>query len=102
MKTYLYRAIATETIEPEGEWDIGIEPGDILGRQSGYLSRSSAREAGESSGCDFEIVRSKPVSFASGDARRDRHVNALVDLAASGASTLVLSSIAQDIQRLSR
>lgn len=66
MKTYLYRAIATEAREPEDEWDIGIEPGEVLGRMSGYLSRSSAKEAGECSGVAYKVIRSEPVVFREG------------------------------------
>lgn len=63
MKTYLYRAVATVDVEPEGDWDIGIAYGESLGRQTGYLSRSSAVEAGRKSGVPFKIVRSQPVVF---------------------------------------
>ena len=34
-----------------------------MGRSSGYLSRSSAVRAGDDSGVEFVIVRSKPVVF---------------------------------------
>lgn len=72
---YLYRAVSTESISvSEREYDdfgdvstsTYVEPaGMILGRQSGYLSRSSAVEAGMRSGIAFEVVRSEPVRFLS-------------------------------------
>lgn len=102
MSTYLYRAIATETVEPMGEWDIGTDPGDILGRQSGYLSRSSATDAGERSGVGFAIIRSKPIDFSQGTSKIERNINALIDLAAEEASPIALARIAQDIIRLRR
>lgn len=62
MATYLYRAVALETVRDEfGDPHVG--PGDSLGRASGYLSRSSAVNAGVRSGVKFVIVRSVPVEF---------------------------------------
>lgn len=71
--TYLYRAVSIEPHKvSESEWDdFGVESahtytepaGMILGRQSGYLSRSAAVDAGERSGLAYEIVRSEPVVF---------------------------------------
>ena len=64
MTHHLYRPVATEAIEPEFEWEYGVEPGDNVGRRaSGYLSRSSAVDAGMRSGVRFEIQRSNPITF---------------------------------------
>jgi hypothetical protein len=63
MATYLYRAVA---VEPDVDAESGetfIWPGMSLGRASGYLSRSAAKEAGERSGVRYVVVRSEPVSF---------------------------------------
>lgn len=100
MNTYLYRAIATEERLPESEWDFGIYEGETLGRMSGYLSRSSAVDAGNGSGVAYKIIRSKPVDFTQGTSKLERNINALIDLAAEEASPIALATIAQDIIRL--
>lgn len=73
MNTYLYRAVNKHPLEILHEW--GGEPetvpagSQVFGRQSGYLSRSSAVDAGKASGVPFEVIRSEPVVFPS---RRER------------------------------
>ena len=53
---YLYRAVtARESLELPARFP--------LGRVTGYLSRSSAVEAGERSGLVYEIERSEPIVF---------------------------------------
>lgn len=84
MTTYLYRAVSTEPVTVvEHDWDdFGVpsehtyqeRAGMILGRQSGYLSRSSAVEAGRRSGLAFEVVRSEPVEFLTDVERLRRQV----------------------------
>lgn len=63
MITYLYRAVATEHVDNAYNGEPIAWPGMPLGRASGYLSRSSAVIAGQSSGVAFVIVRSEPVVF---------------------------------------
>lgn len=63
MTTYLYRAIALEELEDEWTGDLTCWPGATLGRSTGYLSRSSAVDAGKNSGVRYTIVRSDPVVF---------------------------------------
>lgn len=68
MTIHLYRAVAIE----DGADDCGepIFRGEVLGsRVSGYLSRSSAMDAGRASGVEFEVERSEPIVFLS---RRER------------------------------
>lgn len=53
---YLYRAVTVrESLELPARFP--------LGRVTGYLSRSSAVEAGERSGLDYVVERSEPVVF---------------------------------------
>jgi len=59
---YLYRAVALEYVDNAHE-DTICWPGMSLGRGSGYLSRSSAKNAGIRSGFEFKLVRSAPVKF---------------------------------------
>jgi hypothetical protein len=61
--TYLYRAVSLEFEDDAFTGDPIHWVGSTIGRQSGYLSRSSAVDAGESSGVSFAIVRSTPVEF---------------------------------------
>lgn len=88
MTTYLYRAVSTEPFTvTERDWnDFGDEEevfsyeepaGMILGRQTGYLSRSSAVDAGRRSGLAFEIVRSEPVEFLTDTERLRRQIQRL-------------------------
>lgn len=87
MTTYLYRAVSTEPFTvTEYEWDdfgeesphVYEEPaGMILGRQTGYLSRSSAVDAGRRSGLAFEVVRSEPVEFLTDTERLRRQIERL-------------------------
>ena len=63
MSTYLYRAVALESDVDAFSGDLLIWPGESLGRGSGYLSRSSAVDAGECSGVAYVIVRSAPITF---------------------------------------
>lgn len=87
MTTYLYRAVSTEPFTvTEYEWDdfgessphVYEEPaGMILGRQTGYLSRSSAVDAGHRSGLAFEVVRSEPVEFLTDTERLRRQIQRL-------------------------
>lgn len=100
MSTYLYRAISTEETLPESPWDSGHWVGESLGRDSGYLSRSSAVDAGERSGIDYKIVRSKPVDFTEGASKRDKLVDALVDLVAEGVTGDATRALAEEIQRI--
>lgn len=87
MNTYLYRAVSTEPFTvTEYEWDdfgessphVYVEPaGMVLGRQTGYLSRSSAVDAGRRSGLAFEIVKSEPVEFLTDTERLRRQIQRL-------------------------
>lgn len=88
MTTYLYRAVSTEPHTViESDWnELGeeetvvsyVEPaGMILGRQTGYLARSSAVDAGFRSGLAFEVVRSEPVEFLTDTERLRRQIQRL-------------------------
>lgn len=87
MNTYLYRAVSTEPrTVVEYDWDdfgessphTYEEPaGMVLGRQTGYLSRSSAVDAGQRSGLGFEIVKSEPVEFLTDTERLRRQIQGL-------------------------
>lgn len=81
MKTYLYRAVNSVTVDYR--WDIDSEPelvpaGELVfGRMSGYLSRSAAKAAGQSSGYPFMVVRSEPVVFLTAEESLERRISAL-------------------------
>ena len=83
--TYLYRAVnAADVVVIHGYEDDGspirevAAPGMVtFGRQSGYLSRSGARAAGERSGNRFEVVRSEPVRFLTREEALERDIDAL-------------------------
>ena len=78
MSTYLYRAISLEDYEDEYTGEPVYSVGEIIGRQSGYLSRSSAVDAGRASGvAAFEVVRSEPVVFLSRAERIQKQINEL-------------------------
>ncbi|MFC0673504.1 hypothetical protein [Brachybacterium hainanense] len=108
MTTYLYRPVATETVEifdtSIGEVTV-IEPGDNLGgRRGGYLSRSSAVAHGKDSGVPFRIERSAPVTFGTqrptaghrAAERRARLGDALADLVLAGNTSAALA-VAREI-----
>lgn len=63
MSTFLYRAVALEAREDEWTGEPIYFVGDSLGRATGYLSRSAAKDAGERSGVEYTIVKSLPVLF---------------------------------------
>jgi|GEM_PF-5269703 len=63
MSTFLYRALALDSADDPFTGDPILWPGATIGRATGYLSRSSAVEAGESSGVEYVIVKSLPVVF---------------------------------------
>ncbi len=63
MSVYLYRAISLEESRDEYTDELIYGVGSAIGRQSGYLSRSSAVDAGRASGARFEVRRSEPVVF---------------------------------------
>lgn len=63
MGTFLYRAVSLENKDHEWTGEPSHWVGSTIGRASGYLSRSSAVEAGKDSGVKFVIVRSEPVVF---------------------------------------
>lgn len=77
---YLYRAVtAHESLELPARFP--------LGRITGYLSRSSAVEAGDRSGLDYVIERSEPVVFLSRAENLRKQIAALeAELAAVVAS----------------
>lgn len=75
--TYLYRAVATEHVDDALTGEPIAWPGSTIGRQSGYLSRSGAVDAGRSSGIDFEVVRSEPVVFLTRRERIEREIDRL-------------------------
>lgn len=75
--TVLYRAVATEHVDDAFTGDVIAWPGAVLGRQSGYLSRSSAKEAGRRSGVAFEVVKSEPVVFLTEAERISRQIREL-------------------------
>lgn len=77
--TVLYRAIATEHVDDAFTGDVVAWPGAVLGRQSGYLSRSAAKNAGERSGIAFEIVKSEPVVFLTAEQRLVRDIRELTE-----------------------
>ena len=62
MPTYLYRAVTAEASK-DLDGETTVWPGESIGRASGYLSRSGAKDAGERCGLAFVIVRSEPVAF---------------------------------------
>lgn len=85
-KIYLYRAVTTRDYDMEYEhWDgsgltveVDVLPaGSPIGRQTGYLSRSSAVDAGARSGMEYEIVRSEPVEFLSDTDRLRKQIREL-------------------------
>ena len=59
----LWRAIALEDSDTVVNGCPEYTNGDPIGRASGYLSRSSAKAAGERAGIEFRVVRSEPVVF---------------------------------------
>jgi hypothetical protein len=62
--TYLYRAVAVQDHTHTFRGNVQhIEEGEPLGRSSGYLSRTSAIDAGRRYDVPFVIVRSRPVVF---------------------------------------
>lgn len=63
MSAHLYRAVALDELYDEWSGDLLLWVGAPIGRTTGYLSRSSAVEAGKNSGVRFTIVRSEPVVF---------------------------------------
>lgn len=77
--TVLYRAVATEHVDDAFTGDVIAWPGAILGRQSGYLSRSGAKDAGVRSGIAFEIVKSEPVVFLSREQKLVREIRELTE-----------------------
>lgn len=77
MTTYLYRAVATEYVDDAFTNEPIAWPGSPLGRASGYLSRSSAVDAGVRSGVAFEVLRSEPVVFLSRSERIQKQINEL-------------------------
>ncbi|GAA4176355.1 hypothetical protein [Gryllotalpicola koreensis] len=60
---HLWRAIALEDQHLDWTDEIFVTVGDTLGRQSGYLSRSAAVDAGKRSGLKFKVVKSDPITF---------------------------------------
>lgn len=64
MSTFLYRAVSLEARDDEWTGEPIYFIGDSLGRATGYLSRSAAKDAGERSGVEYTIVKSLPVLFA--------------------------------------
>lgn len=86
MNTYLYRAVSKGTLY-DAFGDVSLWPGAIIGRQSGYLSRSGAARVGSVSGVEFEIVRSEPVMFLTRAEKIQKQINDLhAELAALGGS----------------
>lgn len=78
---YLYRAVNTQSV---GSYDVEADeidecpPGSIVfGRQSGYLSRSAAVDAGRRSGHPYEVVRSEPVVFLTRRQKLEREIDRL-------------------------
>ena len=63
MSIYLYRAVALEHVDHAHTGEPMFWPGMPLGRATGYLSRSSAVDAGDRAGVAFRVVRSLPVIF---------------------------------------
>lgn len=78
---YLYRAVTTVPLEVFYDGEPIIErPGMVLGRQTGYLSRSAAVEAGRRAYLDpdqFAVVRSEPVEFLSDADKLRREIQRL-------------------------
>jgi hypothetical protein len=86
---YLYRAVLTEQMEfrnVEQGWTDTFPAGYVIGRQTGYLSRSSAVANGAlfSAGCDgsFEVVQSEAVRFLTIAEKRDQRITELEALLA--------------------
>lgn len=78
---YLYRAVTVKPIavQVEGEDEVWA-PGVIIGRQSGYLSRSSALAAGfrdHYASDEFEVIRSEPVKFLTAAEKREKRISEL-------------------------
>lgn len=99
MKVYLYRAVATEEIQPTDEpGDYGCYEGEPLGRMTGYLSRSSARQAGADSGRPHRVERSQSIQW--GPPKKDRiHTlaAALADLVIAG-NHMAAKAVADEIK----
>ena len=75
---YLYRAVTTKPINviANGEEEVW-PPGVVIGRQSGYLSRSSAKAVAFRNyyGSDeFEVVKSEPVRFLTAGEKREKRI----------------------------
>lgn len=77
MSVYLYRAVATEDVDDAFTGEPIAWPGSTLGRQSGYLSRSGAKTAGDRSGIAFEVVRSEPIVFLTREQKLVREIREL-------------------------
>lgn len=77
MKTHLYRAIALDDYEDEYTREPIYWVGSVIGRQTGYLSRSAAVDAGRRSGIEFEIIRSEPVIFLTRAEQLQKRINEL-------------------------
>ena len=78
---FLYRAVTVRPllIERDGAEDV-LEPGFVIGRKSGYLSRSSAMNAGwrdHFAYDEFEVVRSEPIRFLTADEKREKRITEL-------------------------
>jgi len=79
--TYLYRAVLTEYVQVRDERNghtYHYTPGHVIGRQTGYLSRSSAVDNGlafiNEKGGSFEVVKSEPVRFLTADEKREKRI----------------------------
>lgn len=77
MSTYLYRAVCIEHVDNAYNGEPVYWPGSILGRQTGYLSRSGAVSAGQRAQVAFDVVRSEPVVFLTREQKLERDIAGL-------------------------
>lgn len=106
MRTYLYRVISTRD-DQHGRIGAHMKhvysEGEHVGRATGYLSRSSAIEAGERAGVDYLIERSQPIKWE--PPRKDRMRSlavALADLILAGNETAAKVVAVQVLDRAER
>jgi len=78
---YLYRAVLTEPMtvrNDEHGWTDTFPAGYVIGRQSGYLSRSAAVTNGsifiKEKGGSFEVVKSEPVRFLTAAEKTEKRI----------------------------
>lgn len=77
---YLYRAVTVRDeriMDSENGYTDFLPARFPLGRATGYLSRSAAKDAGDRSGLVYTIERSEPVEFLSDAEKLRREIQRL-------------------------